>query len=141
MKKSVLLILAAALVFAEPEEKSAEHKSFSGVHELIIDNVNGVIEVTGSSGGSVEVDIAKTLKARTQDRIALARREVKLDVTQEGGLVRLKVDYPFRDHGGPGYDAIYDFRVRVPRDIRLDLHSLNSRIASREPRETSRSVT
>ncbi len=70
------------------------------------------------------MDIAKTLSAESRDRIALARKEVTLDVAQEGGLVRLMVDGPFR-HGNSGYQATYDFKVRVPRDIKLDLRTVN----------------
>ena len=85
--------LIATLAFAQKvEDKSAEHKTFAGVRELIIDDVTGSIEVTGTTGGAVEMDISKTLSADSQDRVALARREVRLDVVQEGGLVRLMVD-------------------------------------------------
>src|SRR5580704_4148112 len=80
------------------EDKSTEHRTFSGVRELIIDNVTGSIDVTASTGNSVEADITRTLSAESQDRIALARKEVRLDVAQEGGLLRLLVDGPFR-HG------------------------------------------
>ena len=116
--------VGSSLAFAKIEEKSNEHKTFMGVNELIIDNVNGFIEVTAAAGGAVEMDIAKTLSAESRDRIALARKEVTLNVAQEGGLVRLMVDGPFR-HGHSGYEATYDFKVRVPRDIKLDLRTVN----------------
>src|ERR1700683_4672367 len=106
------------------EDKSTEHRTFSGVRELIIDDVNGSIDVIASTGGAVEADITRTLSAESQDRIALARKEVRLDVAQEGGLLRLMVDGPFR-HGNSGYHAAYDFKLRVPRDIKLDLRTVN----------------
>ncbi|MGD1094978.1 MAG: hypothetical protein ABSB35_23665 [Bryobacteraceae bacterium] len=122
------LVLALSLGvpgFAQTiEDKSTEHRTFSGVRELILDNVTGSIDVTASSGSSVEGDITRTLSAESQDRIALARKEVRLDVAQEGGLLRLLVDGPFR-HGYSGYHAAYDFKLRVPRDIRLDLRTVN----------------
>jgi DUF4097 and DUF4098 domain-containing protein YvlB len=121
----VLAVSLGALGFAQNiEDKSTEHRSFPGVRELIVDNVTGSIEVTASNGSSVEADITRTLSAESQDRIALARKEVRLDVTQEGGLVRLMVDGPFR-HGYSGYHAAYDFKLRVPRDIKLDLRTVN----------------
>ena len=80
------------------EEKSTEHKTFSGVRELIIDNITGFIEVTASTGSSVEMDIEKTLRARSQDRLDMARKEISLAPKQEGGLVQLLVDGPFRCH-------------------------------------------
>jgi len=127
------LLLALSLsVFGQPlEERTAEHKSFAGVHELIIDNVTGAIEVSASTGGSVEVDIEKTLHARSQDRMALAKKEVQLSETQQGGLVRLLVDGPFRCgggtcfHEGEVYEFEYNFKVKVPRSINLELRTVN----------------
>jgi DUF4097 and DUF4098 domain-containing protein YvlB len=126
MKRAGLLFgLAYALAFGQLEEKSAEHKTFSGVRELIIHNVNGSIEVTTSTGAAVEIDIARTLSAETSDRLALARKEAALEITQEGGLVRLRAGEWFRNFGDPGYRATYDFKVRVPREILLDLRTVD----------------
>ena len=108
-------------------DEMREHRTFSGVRELIVDNVNGFIEVTGSSGGAVEVEISKTVNAESSDRAALAKKEVKLDVAQEGGLVRLMVDGPFRNHGDMGYRVTYDFTIKAPRDIKLDLRTVGTR--------------
>jgi len=69
--------LASTLGFAQQlEEKSNEHKSYTGVRELIIDNVSGAIEVTASTGGSVEIEITKSLRADSQDRMTIGRREI-----------------------------------------------------------------
>jgi len=135
MRHAMLALALAAAAWAQVEEKSSEHKTFAGVRELVIDNVIGFIEVSASSGGAVEMDIDKTLRADSSDYASLARKEVKLEVTQEGGLVRLLVDGPFRCHcgdnssinfrGDSGYRVIYDFKVRVPRDIKLDLRTVN----------------
>jgi hypothetical protein len=133
MKRAILgALLAVALNAAE--EKTTEHKAFSGVRELVIDNITGYIEVTASSGNSVEMDIEKTLSGESTDRLALARKEISLSTTQEGGLVRLLVDGPFRCHcsensvsfhGHQVYDFNYNFKVRVPRDVKLELRTVN----------------
>jgi len=164
--RTVLVVLSFAAVAlcqtgAAPrvEEKSSEHRSFSGVHDLIVENVRGFIEVTAfeelartteprsgetlrvparleglagpvraSNGNTVEVEVAKTLTAESRDRLALAKKEVNLAVAQEGGLVRLTVDGPFRNggyRGHPGYQFTYDFTLRVPREIRLELSTVN----------------
>jgi DUF4097 and DUF4098 domain-containing protein YvlB len=116
------------------EEKSTDRKTFSGAHELIIDNITGFIEVTASTGSTVEVEIEKALRARSQDRMDLAKKEISLAVKQDGGLVQLMVDGPFRCHcsdnstnfhGGLAYDFTYNFKVRVPRDIYLELKTVN----------------
>ena len=136
--------LAAALVNAAPfppqglEEKSIDRKTFSGAKELIIDNITGSIEVTAipSSGGAstVEVEIEKKLSGRSQDRIDLAKKEISLAAKQDGGLVQLLVDGPFRCHcsdnsinfpGHQVYEFSYNFKVRVPRDLYLELRTVN----------------
>jgi len=130
----IVLGLALALALNAAEEKSNEHKSFSGVRELVVDNITGFIEVTASTGNSVEMDIEKTLSGESADRLSLARKEISLSTTQEGGLVRLLVDGPFRCHcsensvnfrGHEVYGFNYDFKVRVPRDVKLELRTVN----------------
>lgn len=136
MKPFRILLLATipALAFAQLEDRSTEHKSYSGVHEFIVDDVTGDIEVTAASGNTVEVDIEKLLTADSQDRMALARKDISLAETHEGGLVRLLVDGPFRCHcnensinfrGEPLYRFAYNFKVRVPKNIALELHTVN----------------
>src|SRR5579862_7714461 len=114
---AVLLALCGLAAGQTVEDKSTEHRSYAGARELIIDDITGSIEVTASTGGSVEVDVEKTLRAWSQDRLTIARREISLAERREGGLVELSVDGPFRCHcadnsthfSGPQlYEFIYD---------------------------------
>ena len=130
MKRLILAFgFTAALVFAQDlEDKAAEHKSFSGARELIVDNVNGHIEVTGYNGSTVEIDVERTFKARSQDRLNIARKEVTLESRQEGGMVQMAVHHP--DHSNDSwwrqvYEYRYDFKVRVPRGLYLELRTVN----------------
>ena len=133
--RSALLMLAGVVAFAQMDDKSTEHKSYAGVRELVIDNVRGDIEVTASTGSSVEMDIEKTLSARSQDRLAIAKKEISLAERREGGLLQLMVDGPFRCHcsdnsvnfrGDSLYEFRYAFKIRVPKNISLDLRTVNS---------------
>jgi hypothetical protein len=126
--KPAILGLILAVGLSAAEEKTNEHKSFSGVRELVLDNISGFIEVTASTGGSVEMDIEKTLSGSSADRIALAKKEISLETTQEGGLVRVVVDGPFRRYSNwhDVYKFNYDFKVRVPRDVKLELRTVNN---------------
>src|ERR1700687_5994175 len=98
MKKVILAIVLAALPALAQEDKSTERKTHAGIRDLVSDNVSGSIEVAAGTGADVEVEVTRTFKAWSEDRLAIARREVKLDVTQEGGLLRYLVDGPFRCH-------------------------------------------
>jgi len=126
--KQIILGLALAVVLNAADEKTSEHKTFSGVHELVIDNIAGFIEVTASNGNSVEMDIEKTLSGDSADRLSLAKKEISLSTTQEGGLVRVYVDGPFRNHSNwhEVYRFNYDFKIKVPRDVKLELRAVNN---------------
>ena len=137
MKRVILAMALAALPALAQEDKSTERKNHPGVRDLVIDNVSGNIEVSAGTGADVEVEVTRTFKAWSEERLAIARREVKLEVTQEGGLLRYLVDGPFRCHSNGGgncvnfdghqlYSFRYDFKVRVPRSIKLELYAVNS---------------
>src|SRR5579864_4698265 len=122
------LALTAALATAQLEDRATEHKSYTGAHELVVDNINGHIDVTAYSGSTVEMDIEQTFRARSQDRLNIAKREVSLESRQEGGLVQVTVKHP--DHSNDSwwhqvYEYRYDFKIRVPKDLYVELRTVN----------------
>lgn len=118
--------------FGEVESKTSEHRSYPGVRDLMIENIRGNIEVVASNTTSVEVDIETTLHADTQDRLDLAKKEVRVDATQQGGFLKLFVDGPFRQRSGrsPGYEFSHEFKVRLPKDTAIDLNTVNSNVVA-----------
>lgn len=131
MRFAAALAICAVIACAQNvEDRSTEHRSYTGVTDLIVDNITGSIEVTASSGNAVEVDAEKILSAWSQDRLKLAKKEISLAERREGGLLELMVDGPFRnrnDHFGDHdlYQFTYNFKIRVPRQIKLDLRTVN----------------
>ncbi|HEV2205367.1 MAG TPA: hypothetical protein VGR36_02430 [Candidatus Acidoferrales bacterium] len=113
-------------------------KSFvlpAGAHDsLDIDNVWGSIDVVGGSGNQVQVTIAKTIRARSNEALQLARKEVTLDVTQKEGDLKLYVNGPFRcdcddcrgRHDERDYVVQMDFKVEVPQQIDLEARTVNA---------------
>lgn len=96
--------------------------------DLQVDNIFGSIVVTGYEGKEVKLFARKTIKARTEGRIQKAEEEVKLDITEEGNVVDIYVDGPFRDQNNnrgnwrdPGYQVHYDFDIKVPRKTNIYL--------------------
>jgi hypothetical protein len=136
---SVLFCLPAAallLLAADVEQNETIQKSFplagAAPRKVIVDNVNGSIQVSGNSGNEVRLVARKRLRADSPDKAEQARREVTLDITQEANTVRFYVDGPFRCrdggvhmHGRPGYDVKYDFELQVPRDTAAELKTIN----------------
>ena len=127
------------------QEKETIHRflEFAGApnHMLELDNVNGAIHVSASSGQSVEMTANKTISAESRDRIEDAKRDVKLDITDKADTVRIYVDGPFRCQcsdgrdgwrssgarwSEPGYRVDIDFDLRVPAGTKLRLRTVNN---------------
>jgi len=96
-------------------------------HRLLVDNVSGYVHVTGYSGSAVQVSVAKHLRAVNDTAMQEAKRDVKLDMNQQGNFVRLYVDGPFRTKDGVnyrgddyyGYRVTFDYDIQVPADAEL----------------------
>src|SRR5438552_14525078 len=119
------------------EEKETIQKTFNlaaTAGELRIDNIDGSIHVAGQAGSDIQFIIEKTLRGESQEKIDLARREVKLDLSQKENVVLAYVDAPGRCRGGGsnyrgrrfyGYRVRFDFEVKVPASSKLFLRTVN----------------
>jgi len=120
----------------ETEEirKTLHFQDASKPGEVVVDNVWGSIAVEGADIREVEVFARKTIRARNQDRLARAKNEVKLEISESTAAVEIYVNGPFRcnDHGGkgirfnhdPGYEVQYDFELKVPRTASIVLKTV-----------------
>lgn len=145
-----LLLLAssvAALSFDDGDEdydpktsvKAQEtiQKTFSlaaGTRSLEVDNVFGSIEVVGTSSEQIQLEVQKSVRARSQAELERAQKEVTLEITQPENGVRLFMNGPFRCNSMGGnccrwedrdYSVRYDFKIRVPQRINLQLKTVN----------------
>ena len=137
-----LLVLSSFLVASSlAQQQDTIHRTFSGAKSIEVDNVFGSIHAIASDGAAIEMDARRTVTGDNAEREEAARREVKLDITDPGGDVRVYVDGPFRcncgdrrsfrdrnntrEHGRRGYKVVYDFELRVPRSTALYLSTVN----------------
>ncbi len=108
----------------------AAHKSID------IDNIWGSIEIVGGSSDQVEVVVDKTMRAESKDALALAKKEVTLDITQPDSGLKLYVNGPFRcqcEDGcrgsrrrvEEGYIVKMDFVLHVPSNVDVNLRTVN----------------
>jgi hypothetical protein len=100
--------------------------------KVIVDNVEGSIQVTGRPGSEIRLVARPRLRADSPEKAAEARRDVSLDISQDANTVRLYVDGPFRCrdggirmHGRQGYQVRYDFELQVPPDTTVSLKTVN----------------
>jgi DUF4097 and DUF4098 domain-containing protein YvlB len=135
-----MFLIVLALALAPVEEKDTIQKSFAvsrpEAARIEIDNVHGVIRVTGYDGRDVQVTVRRRIEGDSPEKVEQARKEVTVDMTQQGDTVRLYVDGPFRckcadgsvNYRGRrhyGYKVVYDFEVKAPRQASLFAHNVN----------------
>ncbi len=109
--------------------------SLTAAHKLLdIDNVEGSIEVTGGQSDQVQLVVNKTIRAESKERMEAAKKEVKLDITEQPDLLKLYVNGPFRcnchddcegSRAESGYSVRMDFQLQVPRALELKLKTVN----------------
>jgi len=107
--------------------------SGAGPKKLSVDNLDGFIHVDAYGGSEVRVSVERSTTAESQEALAEAKRDVKLDMSQEGNLVRLYADSPSRHNCCCGccccrYHMRFDYEIQVPKDIDLVLKNLNREI-------------
>src|ERR1035441_6182922 len=116
------------------EERETIHKTFKvasgeNVAKLISDQINGPIRVTGGSGSEIQITVEKRIRAEMKSDLADAKREVKLDMTQEGNTVKLYEDGPSRHDEGwrhRHYNVVFECDIQVPSGAALDLRDRKS---------------
>ena len=128
--------------FEDPEMTVSEQETINKSYALPttgerrsvdVDNFWGSIHVVGGSSDQVQLVAKKTIRAESKDRLELAKKEVNLEITQQGSLLNFYVNGPFRCQcdgcGGfrdrPGYIVKYDFELQVPRDVDLTARTVN----------------
>src|SRR5690349_5793687 len=89
------------------EDRETIQRSFtvtaSAPQRLLVDNISGYVHVAGTSGNAVQVSISRHTRAWSQQALDEAKRDVKLDMSQQANFVRLYVDGPFRSGNGVNY--------------------------------------
>lgn len=129
-----LACLPASAANVEQNETIQKTFSVSGSapRKLIVDNVMGSIQVKSQPGSEIRMIARKSLRAESPAEAERARRDVKLDISQDANTVRVYVDGPFRCqdggihmHGREGYEVKYDFELQAPRDTAVVLKTVN----------------
>ena len=127
--------LSAGVIERDTVKRSLKFGSASGSHRVLVDNVNGSINVVGYDGSDVELVACRKINAESDDRMEQAKREVTLDIREESDRILIYVDAPWRRNNGSvnyrgwdhyGYDVAYDFELRVPVKTDFILKTVNS---------------
>ena len=105
----------------ETIQRSFNVSEGSGPQKLLVDNISGYVHVTGYAGNEIQVKAQRRTGADSTEALQAAKRDVKLDMSQQGNFVRLYVDGPFRSANGTNYrgDEYYGYRVAFDYDIQV----------------------
>jgi hypothetical protein len=120
------------------EDRETIQKTFnvstgSNPKKVLVDNISGAIHVHGYGGAEVQMTAQRHTRAESKEALEEAKRDVKLDVSQQGNYVRLYEDGPFRDQNGTnfrgdryyGYNVNFDYELQVPYGTELILKTIN----------------
>ena len=144
------MVIAVALVGQVEAQRSSRYDvvdestvnrtlSFAagGGRTLDVRNINGSIRVEGTTDSSVQITVRKVIRAETQNDLAEAQRDVRLDFRDGGPRVEATVTdrrghvcgEAWNDRGDRWervhYDVKFDFTIRAPRDVALRLCTIN----------------
>jgi len=101
---------------------------------LVVDNISGSINVVGTNDTEVTLVAHETIRAESEGRIGSALEKIRLEVSEEPDRILLYVDAPWRCQDGSihdvgrdyyGYDATFDFELKVPINTDLFLKTVN----------------
>lgn len=106
---------------------------------LVLKNIFGSIVVEGYNGDKILLEVDKTIRASTEDNLALGKNELQLKVFSQGNEIiahpdapyirfnqkGLKFDWCGDNYQEPKYQHQMNFRVKVPKNIKLDISTIN----------------
>ncbi len=145
MRRGIIAVAAVALGaawasdwdenFTEQEQEKIE-RTFPAAKKVDVDDFDGSVAVIGADTPEIKVEVHKTIRARSAEKMQEAKREVRLDMGPQDDELRLFVDGPFRCKCGDGsvnyrgsryygYEVSFDFTLHVPRETAVRLRTVN----------------
>jgi hypothetical protein len=118
----------------EPVQRTL-HFAGPGPHTLEVRTVTGNVRIEGYDGADVVMTATRSTTAASAADLEAAQRDVTLDVADGAGTIKAVVRYAdgntcgdhehHHDRDWPDYEVRYDFTIRVPRDTRLVVCTIN----------------
>jgi len=144
MKTKIIVVAAVAFGAAwasdwddlTVQEQENINQTFAAAKKIDVDNFDGSVTVLGADTHEIKVEVHKTIRARSPEKVQEAKREVRLDMGPQSDELRLYVDGPFRCKCGDGsvnyrgsryygYEVSFDFTLHVPRETAVRLRTVN----------------
>lgn len=119
----------------EEIKKTFKFATTSEPKKVVVDNMDGFIDVVGYDGDEVQLVAHKEICAESDGKIKEAKADVTLEIKEEANKIVFYVDAPWRGPNGSmnyrgwhyyGYEVSYDFELKVPRKTSLYLKTVNN---------------
>ena len=139
----LFILIAPTPEFAPPTHRETITRSLqfaetTAKSELWLKNIEGNVKIIGYDGETVEITVEKTIDATTQGRLQKGIEEVTLTTELDSNIMLVYMDAPFVDAHRKGdhfhyhadrhdddYEYRMDFTVRVPRNVNLEVSTIN----------------
>lgn len=128
------LALGMSLGAATLREELSETFQLTPGSEITLSNTNGSVTVTSWDRNDVLVEATKSVKANDNDRAAKLMKDVRVEISQDRGRLEITTRLPSTSSGlmswifGQGYSASVAYRLTVPREVDLELHTVNGSV-------------
>jgi hypothetical protein len=143
--KTLIVVLTALLFLgggvgrpdrSEKEEirKTLQFPGGGSSRQIVVDNINGPIELSGYDGGDVQLVVHRTSYGSSAEKVAESKEKIRLDIREEPGKIILYVNTPWRCGDGSvsyrrrddyGFDADFEFELKVPAKADFFLRTVN----------------
>ena len=144
---AVLLLAATAAQAVEIKENFDRTVPLKAGSSLAVRNVNGGVTLEAWDRAEVQIHAEKKVRAGSADAARKLMNEVKIEVSQDAGGLRIETKQPRRDNGffdwlfGNQANVNVTYKIRVPRQLAADVESVNGGIALTGTRGKARLAT
>ena len=109
---------------------------FQAGGELSLENVNGAVTITAWDRDEVRLEAEKIVKAGDEATAKQAMEKLQVFVDPKPGRLTIETRMPKRDDGviswlaGRSVDMRVEYRLQVPRDLKLRVENVNGRVTT-----------
>ncbi len=124
--------------FKETIKKELQFTASPAKSTLVITNISGPVEVESHSGESILIEVKREIFAKDEERLAVGKEELELDILKEQERIVLRPKSPYiqyhedgfkfvccNDKVEPPYQHKLSFKVKVPKNANLNVSTIN----------------
>ncbi len=135
-------IIVSAQRSTETIQKEVQFNSSSKENTFYVNNMNGDIEVEGYNGKTIQIEVVKTIRGKSEEIVAKGKREINLKIAQRGNKIYAYSNSPYTNfdietgeynhkenwnfrYRRRHYKYSLDFKIKVPKNISIDVSTVN----------------